>query len=147
MSILGCWLKIFFFYLPNALLKYKLLPELFFLASRDLFFLECHILLYLSLPSLYEERNYLSLFLKAYSWISITRVKKNQNWCTSSQHNLRHFSVEFHDTIDSIADQRQTLLTVSYRINSCLFLAQSDPNSFDFYKSVLGFLIYKVYYY
>ena len=44
-------------------------------------------------------------------------------------HNLC-FSVGFHDTIDSVADQRLTLLA-ELAPKAVVFLAQWDTNSFD----------------
>jgi hypothetical protein len=58
----------------------------------------------------HEGRKTLTLFLRAKRCISITRVKENQIDAPLCCHNLKSFSVGFHDTIDTIADQCQTLL-------------------------------------
>lgn len=134
-------LKIFYF--PNVLLKYKFLPELNlpFLAS-EMFSLKCHILVYLPLPSSYEERNYLSLFLKAEGCFSITRVPENQDWCSSSWSQPKPFlsGISWQYSFDC-RSMSNTFGRVSYRINSPLSLAQWDPSSSDFYQSMFGFLI------
>lgn len=147
MSILGCWLQVFLL-LAKWSPKIQAFAWVTFSSIRDLFFSKCCTLFYLPLPCFYGERNYVSLFLKANGWISVKSVKGNQNSCMSTQAPPKAFlrGILGHYWFNCRSGSN-TLGRVRYRINSPLSLAQWHPSSSDCYKSVLGFLMHKVYYY